>query len=280
MTDVVLAQIGLGLIGQTVLEQLAAQRGGWERDYGMRIVVRALVDSTGGVACDEAGGYSNDSLAAFLRHRKSGGRIATIPDDFGWTRRTASEALTLTQPFGPVIAIDTAAGSKTAELLGMNLTNGGGAVLSNKAPLALPSSDPVAALLWSESGFRGRLRYETTCGAGLPVISTLRSLIASGDEITRVVGALSGTLGAIFADLDAGKPFLASRGRCQSGRVYRARPARRPERARCRTQGAHPRPHHWHPGRARPNRSRKSRAGIAARRQRRRLPGRYRPGRC
>ncbi len=207
MTDIVLAQIGLGLIGQTVIEQIAAQRAGWERDYGMRVVIRALVDSTGGVACDEAGGYSNDSLAAFLRHRRSGGRIASLPDDFGWTKRSAAEALTLTHPFGPVIAIDTAAGSKTAELLGMNLTNGGGVVLSNKAPLALPSTEPVAALLWSESGFRGRMRYETTCGAGLPVISTLRSLIASGDEVTQVVGALSGTLGAIFADLDAGKPF-------------------------------------------------------------------------
>jgi homoserine dehydrogenase len=173
----------------------------------MRVVVRALIDSTGGVACDEARGYSDESLAAFLKHRQTGGRIAKLPDSFGWTKRTATEALTLTQPFGPVIAIDTAAGSKTAELLGMNLTNGGGAVLSNKAPLALPSTDPVADLLWSESGFRGRLRYETTCGAGLPVISTLRSLIASGDEVTQVVGALSGTLGAIFADLDAGKPF-------------------------------------------------------------------------
>jgi homoserine dehydrogenase len=207
MTDVVLAQIGLGLIGRTVIEQVTAQRATWERDYGLRVIVRALIDSTGGVACDEEGGYSNDDLAAFLRHRQSGGRIANLPDDFGWTKRTASEALTLVQPFGPVIAIDTAAGNKTADLLGLNLTNGGGAVLSNKAPLALPSTDPVAELLWSESGFRGRLRYETTCGAGLPVISTLRSLIASGDTVTQVVGALSGTLGAIFADLDAGKPF-------------------------------------------------------------------------
>ena len=207
MTNVVIAQIGLGLIGRTVIEQVIARRAAWERDYGMKVIVRALIDSTGGVACDEAGGYSDDNLAAFLRHRSSGGRIATRPAEFGWTKRSASEALTLTQPFGPVIAIDTAAGSKTADLLGMNLTNGGGAVLSNKAPLALSSSDPVAELLWSESGFRGRMRYETTCGAGLPVISTLRSLIASGDEVTQVVGALSGTLGAIFADLDAGKPF-------------------------------------------------------------------------
>lgn len=210
MSDVVLAQIGLGLIGQNVISQVVDQRARWERDYGIRVIYRALIDSTGGVACDEAGGYSDDELGAFLRHRQGGGRVATIPADWGWTKRSAVEALTLTQPFGPVIAIDTAAGSKTAELLGMNLTNGGGVVLSNKAPLALPSSDPIADLLWSESGFRGRMRYETTCGAGLPVISTLRSLIASGDRVTEVVGALSGTLGAIFANVDAGKPFSAA----------------------------------------------------------------------
>ncbi len=207
MSDVVLAQIGLGLIGQSVIEQISEQRAGWERDYGIRVIVRALIDSTGGICCDEAGGYANDELAALVKHRSSGGRIANLPEAFGWTKRSAAEAMTLTQPFGPVIAIDTAAGSRTAELLGMNLSNGGGVVLSNKAPLALPATDPNAALLWSESGFHGRMRYETTCGAGLPVISTLRSLIATGDEVTQVVGALSGTLGAIFADLDAGKPF-------------------------------------------------------------------------
>jgi homoserine dehydrogenase len=207
MTDVVLAQIGVGLIGQTVIAQVLEQRERWERELGIRVIYRTLIDSTGGVCCDDAHGYSSDSLRAFVRHRQAGGRIATLPADFGWTKRTAAEALTLTQPFGPVIAIDNAAGSKTSELLSMNLSNGGGAVLSNKAPLALPASDPVANLFWAESGFRGRLRYETTCGAGLPVISTLRSLMVSGDDVTEIVGALSGTLGAIFTDVDAGKSF-------------------------------------------------------------------------
>lgn len=207
MTDIVLAQIGLGLIGQNVITQICDQRQRWENDYGIRVIYRALVDTTGGVACDEAGGYSNGDLAAFLRHRQAGGRVATLPEDWGWTKRTASEAITLAQPFGPVIAIDTAHGHRTGELIALNLTNGGGAILSNKAPLARPAGDPVANLLWSEAGFGGRLRYETTCGAGLPVISTLRSLLASGDEIIEIVGALSGTLGAIFADVDTGKPF-------------------------------------------------------------------------
>lgn len=207
MSDVVLAQIGMGLIGQTVMSQVIAQRERWERDFGIRVIYRTLIDSSGGIACDTANGYSSDELAAMVKHRQGGGRIATIPAEWGARKRTAEEALTITQPFGPVIAIDTAAGSRTAGLLSMNLTNGGGAVLSNKAPLALPSSDAAAALLWSEAGFCGRVRYETTCGAGLPIISTVRSLLATGDTVTHVIGALSGTLGAIFADVDAGKPF-------------------------------------------------------------------------
>jgi len=47
----------------------------------------------------------------------------------------------------------------------------------------------------------------TTVGAGLPVLSTLRDLIASGDAIVRVEGLLSGTLGYLFNTFDGGVPF-------------------------------------------------------------------------
>ena len=97
--------------------------------------------------------------------------------------------------------MDAAAGDETAPLDARALASGAGVVLSNKAPLALPLQNPLAAELWATAGPRGHLRYEATCGAGLPVISTLRSLLDSGDEPIEIVGALSGTLGAIFTDL-------------------------------------------------------------------------------
>jgi len=53
----------------------------------------------------------------------------------------------------------------------------------------------------------GRLRYEATVGAGLPVISTLRYLQGTGDCILRVEGALSGTLGYLFSRIEAGDSF-------------------------------------------------------------------------
>ena len=49
--------------------------------------------------------------------------------------------------------------------------------------------------------------YETNVGAGLPVISTLNDLIASGDEIIRIEAVLSGTLSFIFNSFTEGRRF-------------------------------------------------------------------------
>jgi aspartokinase/homoserine dehydrogenase 1 len=49
--------------------------------------------------------------------------------------------------------------------------------------------------------------YETTVGAGLPIIQTLRDLIQTGDEVSRVEGVLSGTLSYLFNSFDGTRPF-------------------------------------------------------------------------
>jgi aspartokinase/homoserine dehydrogenase 1 len=51
--------------------------------------------------------------------------------------------------------------------------------------------------------------YEANVGAGLPIMSTLRDLIASGDEILRIEGILSGTLSYLFNTFDGTTPFSA-----------------------------------------------------------------------
>ena len=50
-------------------------------------------------------------------------------------------------------------------------------------------------------------RYETNVGAGLPVISTLKDLIESGDQILGIQGVLSGSLSFIFNQFDGSRPF-------------------------------------------------------------------------
>ena len=51
---------------------------------------------------------------------------------------------------------------------------------------------------------RRKLMYETTVGAGLPVIENLQNLIAAGDELEKFNGILSGSLSYIFGKLDDG----------------------------------------------------------------------------
>ncbi len=49
--------------------------------------------------------------------------------------------------------------------------------------------------------------YEANVGAGLPIISTIKDLIASGDEIIKIEGVLSGTLSYLFNNYDGNKSF-------------------------------------------------------------------------
>ena len=73
--------------------------------------------------------------------------------------------------------------------------------LANTGPQA--SYDRLRALA---SG-RVHYRYETTAGAGLPVVSTVEGLVATGDRVRRVRGVLSGTMTYLFAQIERGVPF-------------------------------------------------------------------------
>ena len=46
-----------------------------------------------------------------------------------------------------------------------------------------------------------------TVGAGLPIISTLKSLLDTGDQVERIEGIFSGTLSYIFNEFKPGKTF-------------------------------------------------------------------------
>lgn len=52
-----------------------------------------------------------------------------------------------------------------------------------------------------------RYLYETTVGAGLPIIRTLQDLIQTGDKVKSIEGILSGTLAYLFNLYDGSKPF-------------------------------------------------------------------------
>jgi aspartokinase/homoserine dehydrogenase 1 len=63
-------------------------------------------------------------------------------------------------------------------------------------------------LLKSIANERGvRFMYETTVGAGLPVIRTINDLVVSGDKILKIEAVLSGTLNFIFNNIGPDMPL-------------------------------------------------------------------------
>ncbi|HEU0116909.1 MAG TPA: hypothetical protein VFQ80_19600 [Thermomicrobiales bacterium] len=207
MTQVSLVQVGIGTVGGEAIAQVLAQRERWRRTLGLDVRIGALVVRNGALAAESAAGLPDDVLRSAVTGRRAGKSLDELT---GADLIPAPEAVLRLAAEGPTIVMDAGAGEQTAILDARALAARTDVVLSNKAPLALPLSNPLAAALWDNAGPRGHLRYETTCGAGLPVISTLRTLLETGDEIIEIVGALSGTLGAIFSDVAAGQSFSAA----------------------------------------------------------------------
>lgn len=57
------------------------------------------------------------------------------------------------------------------------------------------------------SEYNAPFLFETNVGAGLPIIDTLKNLIASGDKVTKIQAVLSGSLNFIFNNFNENYPF-------------------------------------------------------------------------
>lgn len=203
-------QIGAGLIGGTAIDQVLAQRARWRDELGLDVNYAAMIGSDGAIVAEDENGFTEEALRAALAARQRRESMDAIAAAGGHHHYDAVAAIAEVAAMGAFIAVDTAAGSATAPIAERALSLGGGMVFSNKAPLALPTGDGAGDMIWNHAGPNGKARYETTCGAGLPVISTLRTLLETGDEIIELAGSVSGTFGAIFSDVAAGKPFSAA----------------------------------------------------------------------
>jgi homoserine dehydrogenase len=88
---------------------------------------------------------------------------------------------------------------------------------SNKKPLVVPQRrmDQLREL---QRQHRRHQLYDTTVGASLPVIGTLRRLLRMGDRVRGIEASLSGTLGFVCTELAKGSPVsLAVRWACNNG---------------------------------------------------------------
>lgn len=191
MTPII--QLGLGGVGRALARQILAVAPAIRRRYGIDLRYVALVDSRGAVAGDPV--LSEAQVRHILAVKEAGNGIDSLAGaivDRHWI-----ELL----PAAMAIVVDVTAAGGHAAPLAAAVSAGHRVVLANKRPLC-EGYDLFAALTE-----RGATRYEATVGAGLPVISTLQSLLDSGDEVLCIEAALSGTLGFLMSELEAGAGF-------------------------------------------------------------------------
>lgn len=74
-------------------------------------------------------------------------------------------------------------------------------------PNKLANSAPMDFYRRVHTMAAGRYMYETTVGAGLPVIGTIQDLLKSGDEILRIDAVLSGSLSYVLNTASAQTPL-------------------------------------------------------------------------
>lgn len=210
MQELPVIVLGLGGVGRALVRQIVESRGLHASQYGLELPVLAVSDRDGAVVA-LGHGLDDANLLDLLAHKASGGRLAEHM--LGGPQNDLLAVIDIAGRPGAVV-VDCTATDATAPALLFALDRKHKVVLANKKPLTVDQEVYDRLTRAGDTGASqpalrhlGRTRWETTCGAGLPVIVTLNRLLASGDQVARIAGTFSGTLGYVMTGLQAGQPF-------------------------------------------------------------------------
>jgi len=197
-TDTHVVLFGKGLIGRTLLRQLLAGQERLRRDHGLSLKVIGVCGRDE-LLFDPAG-----LEAEALRQIAEGASLRGLGGEARPDDEKIIERIVHTQRMDVVLVDVTAA--ETIPLHALALQNGIHVVTANKKPLSGSLRD-YKNLRHQAFAHGAGYHFETTFGAGLPVLFTLQDLLATHDRILRVTGCFSGTLGYICSGLQKGRLF-------------------------------------------------------------------------
>ena len=183
--------IGPGNVGATLIEQLRAAQPQLLGKANLDLRLRAIASSKR-MLLDER------SIGADWRARFE---ASPQPADLD---RFTQHLLSAHMPHA--VIVDCSASPLVADRYAEWLAAGIHVVTPNKQAGAGPLPR-YHAIREAASASGARFRYEATVGAGLPVISTLRDLLDTGDAVVSVEGIFSGTLAWLFNKYDGSVPF-------------------------------------------------------------------------
>jgi aspartokinase/homoserine dehydrogenase 1 len=191
--DVVL--LGFGRVGRALADQLAARDG----DAAIRVV--GLLDRSGYVF--DPKGLARPRLLRLARGKDAGGLLASLGGKASGS--AAALASIASHAVSRPVLVDVTA-EETSDLLLSAVRHGFDLVLANKKPLA--GSAASHAQLFDVARATGRrILFEATVGAGLPILDTYKKLVESGDQVLRIEGCVSGTLGYVLSAVSDGRAF-------------------------------------------------------------------------
>lgn len=186
--------IGPGTVGRVLLDQLATQRERLARDFKIDLRVRGILRSREMKLAD----HSID-LARWREELATGAQPTDLQQ---FVDHVHADHLP------HAVIIDCSANESVALAYRDWLAAGLHIITPNKKA----NSGALAyydSLIAAGRASGAHYLYETTVGAGLPVVQTLRDLRETGDEIRCIEGIFSGTLAYLFNVYDGTTPFSA-----------------------------------------------------------------------
>ncbi|MBR1733340.1 MAG: bifunctional aspartate kinase/homoserine dehydrogenase I [Alloprevotella sp.] len=182
---------GVGTVGRSLLRQIAAQRDELMRERRLKVNLVGVCGTTHAA-------YDRNGLDT--AHYADGTDGLANGSAEGGIGRMVKEVLDMN--LYNSVFVDCTASSDVAAHYATLLSHNVNIVAANKVAASAPYADYQH--LKETARERGvRYLFETNVGAGLPVISTIGDLRASGDKILRIEAVVSGTLNYIFSSLSA-----------------------------------------------------------------------------
>ncbi len=196
-TQISVLLVGKGVVGGSLLKQIERQNLTLGREHDVQVRLVGIGSSRGAIF--DAEGLPPLEAIAQLEKVLAAGKAAK---DIG------SLLKKLSQLPNPVL-VDCSGAAGMEKVYRAAFGHGINVVSANKQPLALPTAERAALLNEARKHFRA-YHYETTVGAALPVIETLKNLVRTGDHVITIEGAFSGTLGFLCDRLVQGDALSAA----------------------------------------------------------------------
>ncbi len=183
---------GPGNIGGTLLDQIAAESDRLRREFDLDIRIRGIATSKRMLLSEEG-----IDLSKWREELKEHG--VAYNDEVFLSHVNASY-------YPHSVIVDCTSSEARAKQYASLIRQGFHIVTPNKKAGSGPYEEYEA--LMEESSRTGRkFLYETTVGAGLPIICTLKDLRETGDSVEKVEGMVSGTLCWLLSEYDGTVPF-------------------------------------------------------------------------